>query len=130
MPFHFPSHRRWILLTGALLTIGWNSAAQAQPQAARAVASVELAPAQDLPAAAASAPLATAVAAPLPAALPAAQIEIGSATQALWALQRASVGMHPRHIDGEQASRSYQRYLKSFETSIPERYGTGLDLKK
>jgi hypothetical protein len=53
-----------------------------------------------------------------------------SATQALWALQRASVSPHPRPIDGEQASRSYQRYLKSFETAIPDQYGTGLDLKK
>lgn len=61
---------------------------------------------------------------------PVLRIDIGSASQQLWALQRASTGTHPRPIDGEQASRSYQRYLKSFETTIPEHYGTGMDLKK
>jgi len=55
---------------------------------------------------------------------------IGSATEGLLAMQRNAIGARPRPIDGEQASRSYQRYLKSFETSIPEHYGTGLDLKK
>lgn len=58
------------------------------------------------------------------------RIDIGSATQALWDMQRASPGVLPRPIDGEQASRSYQRYLKSFETTIPEHYGSGLNLKK
>ena len=36
----------------------------------------------------------------------------------------------PDGLDGEQASRSYQRYLKSFETTIPEHYESGLNLKK
>ena len=53
-------------------------------------------------------------------------IEIGSATQTLWDMQRASPGVRPRPIDGDQASRSYQRYLKSFETAIPEHYTSGL----
>ena len=45
-------------------------------------------------------------------------------------MQTASPGVHPRTIDGEQASRSYQRYLKSFETKIPERFETGMDVKQ
>lgn len=57
-------------------------------------------------------------------------IVIGSATEGLLAWQRDAAGARPRPIDGEQASRSYQRYLKSFETPIPEHYSTGLDLKK
>ena len=65
---------------------------------------------------------------PMP--LPVRRIDIGSATQALWDMQRASPGVRPRPIDGEQASRSYQRYLKSFETSIPEHYESGLSIKK
>lgn len=57
-------------------------------------------------------------------------IVVGSATERLLALQTASPGVHPHPIDGEQANRSYQRYLKSFETKIPERFDTGLDVKK
>ncbi|QMV74102.1 DUF3613 domain-containing protein [Comamonas piscis] len=57
-------------------------------------------------------------------------IIIGNATERLLAMQTASRGAHPRPIDGEQASRSYQRYLKSFETKIPERFETGLDVKQ
>ena len=53
-------------------------------------------------------------------------IYMGEATQSLLAMQRASKGQYPRPIDGEQASRSYQRYLKSFETKIPERFETGI----
>ena len=58
------------------------------------------------------------------------RIDIGGATNSLLSLQRASQSPHPRPIDGEQASRSYQRYLKSFETTIPEHYESGLNLKK
>lgn len=58
------------------------------------------------------------------------RIDVGAATSDLLALQRKSTGSRPRPIDGEQASRSYQRYLKSFETTIPERFETGLALKK
>jgi hypothetical protein len=57
-------------------------------------------------------------------------IVIGNATERLLTLQAASPGVHPRPIDGEQASRSYLRYLKSFETKIPERFDTGLDVKQ
>lgn len=65
---------------------------------------------------------------PMP--LPVRRIDIGNATQALWDMQRTSPGVRPRPIDGEQASRSYQRYLKSFDTTIPEYYESGLNLKK
>lgn len=58
------------------------------------------------------------------------RIAIGNATEKLFAMQRDLPAQRPRHIDGEQASRSYQRYLKSFETSIPEKYDTGLDVKQ
>lgn len=58
------------------------------------------------------------------------RIDIGAATGDLLTMQRKSEGVRPRPIDGEQASRSYQRYLKSFETSIPERFDTGLEIKK
>lgn len=58
------------------------------------------------------------------------RIDIGAATGSLLAMQRKSASTRPRPIDGEQASRSYQRYLKSFETAIPEHYSTGLDVKK
>lgn len=57
-------------------------------------------------------------------------IDIGNAAQTLWDLQRAAPGVRPRPIDGDQASRSYQRYLKSFEYAIPEHYGSGLDIAK
>lgn len=57
-------------------------------------------------------------------------IDIGNAAQTLWDLQRAAPGVRPRPIDGDQASRSYQRYLKSFEYAIPEHYGSGLDIVK
>lgn len=57
------------------------------------------------------------------------QIGIGRATDHLLALQRGSPGLRPRPIAGDQASRSYQRYLKSFETDIPVLYGTGIDVK-
>ena len=56
--------------------------------------------------------------------------EIGLSTNQLFALQRSAQSARPRHIDGEQASRSYQRYLKSFETAIPEQFETGMNLKK
>jgi hypothetical protein len=61
---------------------------------------------------------------------PGGPLDVGGATESLLALQRASQGARPRPIDGEQASRSYQRYLKSFEAAIPERFDTGLDVKQ
>jgi len=105
-------------LAALLLGLAAGTAALADgatPVADSAVAGVELAPAQ--PYGSASAPAAGGNA-------------IGSATEGLLNMQRNGSAARPRPIDGEQASRSYQRYLKSFETSIPEHYGTGLDLKK
>lgn len=46
--------------------------------------------------------------------------DVGAATTELLALQRAEPATRPRMIDGAQASRSYARYLKSFEHPIPE----------
>lgn len=47
--------------------------------------------------------------------------QVGEATQALLAQQRAGTqaSATPRPIPGEVAGRSYQRYLKSFEHEIP-----------
>jgi len=56
--------------------------------------------------------------------------EIGAATDELFAKQRTSVAVRPRMIDGEQASRSYERYLKSFEYEIPEAFDTGTQTQK
>lgn len=67
---------------------------------------------------------------PPPPRQPGRRIEIGRSTYDLLAVQRASQGLRPRPIDGEQAGRSYERYLKSFETEIPERFETGLGVKK
>lgn len=52
--------------------------------------------------------------------------DIGRATQSLLATQRQAPAHTPRWIDGDQASRSYARYLKSFEREIPESYETGV----
>lgn len=66
-------------------------------------------------------------AAPLqqPPAMPS-RLQVGDATTSLLALQRsgraASAVAQP--ISGEVASRSYARYLKSFEFPIPEKLGT------
>lgn len=60
---------------------------------------------------------------------PAHRIAIGSATERLLTMQSTLPSLRPRYIDGEQANRSYQRYLKSFETSIPEYYETGVSTK-
>ena len=52
--------------------------------------------------------------------------QVGEATTQLLALQRsgAAASSQPRPIPGEVAGRSYQRYLKSFDYPIPERFGT------
>lgn len=123
-PFHPRRHGQTLLLCS--LGLAWASAILAEPVPTRAVAAVEIAAAPAL-SATTGAPQPQAA---QPAPLPTPQIDIGSATQALWELQRASVGTYPRSIDGEQASRSYQRYLKSFETQIPEQYNAGLGLQK
>ena len=59
-----------------------------------------------------------------------ARLQVGQATEQMLELQRKAAAPRPRPIDGDQASRSYQRYLKSFETTIPEHYDTGLGVKK
>lgn len=56
------------------------------------------------------------------------EIQIGKATETLLNMQRTGAKLRPRPIDGEHASRSYQRYLKSFETTIPEHYSSGIDV--
>ncbi|MBB6578863.1 putative membrane-bound mannosyltransferase [Comamonas odontotermitis] len=56
--------------------------------------------------------------------------DVGYATDSLLDMQRNAHGERARHIDAEQARRSYQRYLKSFDTAIPEKFDTGLDVKK
>ena len=49
--------------------------------------------------------------------------QVGDATQSLFAWQRGGdiSSPTPRTIAGDVANRSYQRYLKSFEYTIPER---------
>lgn len=64
---------------------------------------------------------------PIAQTLPTRSLDMGSATEQLLARQRSAPGLRPRPIEGEQAGRSWQRYLKSFETKIPEKYETGID---
>lgn len=49
-------------------------------------------------------------------------LEVGDATSSLFTWQRSGeiASKTPRHIAGSVASRSYERYLKSFEHPIPE----------
>ena len=58
-------------------------------------------------------------------AAPAGPARVGDATAGLLALQRDGTAASPvpRPIPGDVAGRSYQRYLKSFEQPIPERFG-------
>lgn len=60
-------------------------------------------------------------------AAPAGTARVGDATAGLLALQRegSAASPQPRPITGDVAGRSYQRYLKSFEQPIPERFGFG-----
>ncbi|MDZ4355564.1 MAG: DUF3613 domain-containing protein, partial [Variovorax sp.] len=53
-------------------------------------------------------------------------MQIGDATQGLLAWQRSGeiASPTPRTIAGNVASRSYDRYIKSFEHPIPERLGS------
>ncbi|QOF82074.1 DUF3613 domain-containing protein [Variovorax sp. 38R] len=53
-------------------------------------------------------------------------MQIGEATQSLLAWQRGGeiASPTPRTIAGNVASRSYDRYIKSFEHPIPERLGS------
>lgn len=54
------------------------------------------------------------------------RVAVGDATSRLLSLQRsgAAASAVPRPIPGPVAARSYQRYLKSFEHPIPERFDT------
>ena len=114
------------LLAMVLCGLGFNAHAQL-------VRNVTPTPAATTPAPAATSAPSQAEAAPAPAtpALNQAtrQITIGSATERLLHAQRVLPPQRSRHIDGEQASRSYQRYLQSFETKIPEQFETGVDVK-
>jgi hypothetical protein len=57
---------------------------------------------------------------------PPTRLAVGDATSQLLALQRsgAAASTVPRPIPGPVAARSYQRYLKSFDHPIPERFDT------
>lgn len=58
------------------------------------------------------------------------RVVIGQETAKLLAMQRTAAAQRDRPIDGEQATRSYARYLKSFEHPIPEAFETGTETKK
>lgn len=115
------------LCTAALLGLGLTQAAQAQsedpahPSTTPAEAALTHWPA------AGNANYPEGEASPIARRAPSQRTEIGLATNTLLDLQRNSEGQHLRYIDGEQASRSYARYLKSFETTIPEQFETGID---
>lgn len=121
-------------LAALLLGLAQAASVSAQTQApspadARSVALVDIAePAPAAPQVVAADAAAAAPAQPEPRHVR--RIDIGGATQTLLELQRSAPAVHARSIDGEQASRSYERYLKSFETTIPEHYNTGLGLAK
>lgn len=121
-------------LAALLLGLAPAASVSAQTQApspadARSVALVDIAePAPAAPQVVAADAAAAAPAQPEPRHVR--RIDIGGATQTLLELQRSAPAVHARSIDGEQASRSYERYLKSFETTIPEHYNTGLGLAK
>ncbi|SDI23800.1 DUF3613 domain-containing protein [Variovorax sp. OV700] len=53
-------------------------------------------------------------------------LRVGDATQSLFAWQRSGeiASPTPRPIAGSVASRSYERYIKSFDYPIPERLGS------
>lgn len=81
-----------------------------------------------------AAPMATASAAPLPATAEApweSPARVGDSTQRLLALQRGGqvASATPRPLPGEIAQRSRERYLKSFEYPIPERFQSSVSQK-
>ncbi|RST51748.1 DUF3613 domain-containing protein [Variovorax sp. DXTD-1] len=57
---------------------------------------------------------------------------LGDATQSLLAWQRSGeiASRTPRPIAGSVASRSYERYIKSFEHPIPEHLGSTVSKSK
>jgi len=60
-----------------------------------------------------------------------AELQVGDATQSLMYWQRTAViaSPTPRPIPGPIAHRSYERYLKSFEHSIPEHFNSTVKTK-
>jgi len=57
-----------------------------------------------------------------------APLQVGDATSNLLAWQRSGEvsSTRPRPIEGSVANRSYERYLKSFEYPIPERFNSSV----
>ncbi|MDQ0038216.1 hypothetical protein J2W30_006003 [Variovorax boronicumulans] len=57
-----------------------------------------------------------------------APLQVGDATSNLLAWQRSGEvsSTRPRPIEGNVANRSYERYLKSFEYPIPERFSSSV----
>lgn len=64
--------------------------------------------------------------APAVRAAPTGPARVGDATAGLLALQRDGTAASPvaRPVAGEVAGRSYQRYLRSFDYPIPDRFGS------
>ncbi|WP_404987426.1 DUF3613 domain-containing protein [Caballeronia sp. LZ043] len=59
---------------------------------------------------------------------PPAASEIGHATQAWLSLQASNAAAAPAQpMLGAEASAAYDRYLRSFETAIPARFGSSLE---
>ena len=58
---------------------------------------------------------------------PVAAVQIGMATEAVLDLQRSQLSAAPmRPLQGEQASRAYQRYLDSFRQPMPATAADGV----
>lgn len=99
---------------------------------AKAQQSVPLTPSP--PVAAVEVPAPMPASAPAPAVMEAPEqewkpaLKVGEATQGLLALQSSGAAASPvaRPIPGDVAGRSYQRYMKSFEYAIPERFGAAV----
>lgn len=56
---------------------------------------------------------------------------VGETTQQWLQLQKSGeqAPQDPRPLSGEVAKRNYQRYLKSFETEVPEQFETGVKVE-
>lgn len=126
-PASLRSHRRHARLAALLAFVGSAAFAQSVPLTpAPPVAEVRL---PETPSAAAprTTPAPVAMNAPAEPMEPewAPALKIGEATSGLLALQAsgAAASRTQRPITGELAGRSYQRYLKSFDYPIPEKFG-------
>ncbi|RYZ08769.1 MAG: DUF3613 domain-containing protein [Comamonadaceae bacterium] len=84
--------------------------------------------AQPMPAVADAEPAASRLNPPPPGSL----LPVGEATRGLLALQSdgQAASTTPRPLSGELASRSYQRYLKSFDHPIPASFGATIKSDK